>query len=421
MKLKILFISQYFYPEHFSNNNIVEFLVSRGHKVKVIAATPNYPRGEIYPGYGFFTRWQEKVFGADIVRVPTIPRGKSGLGIALNFFTYALSASIYAAVDLFRFRPDVVFASEPSPITIALPAIVSGHLGRRPVILWTQDLWPESVEALVDMDSGVPQRLVGRVVAMLSAAIYRRVDVIFSPSHQFAPRLHARAPKVPVVYWPNTTEPDVVPIAPDPGRRNALGIGEDHICLAYAGNIGEAQNPLVMAKAAAKLTDLPVTFLVMGDGRANADLHAEISRLGVAGRFVFTGQLPVGEVAANLAAADAALVTLRDAPAFSLTVPYRLQSFLASGKPVLSCGGEAVGEIIADAGCGFASPPDDAVAFAAAIRRFAALTPVDRVHMGTNALAYSHAHFSREKVFGDLERLLQLIATRQTLPPEALI
>src|SRR3990167_4950191 len=146
--MNILIITQYFWPENFRINDLAESLALRGHQVTVLTGKPNYPTGKFFPGYSFLRKDQEIYHGITIIRAPLLARGKnSKLRLALNYLSFAIFASIVGLLKC-RHKPDVIFVFEPSPITVAIPAIVYKTFRKVPVILWVQDLWPESVIAV---------------------------------------------------------------------------------------------------------------------------------------------------------------------------------------------------------------------------------------------------------------------------------
>ena len=146
--VKIWIISQYFYPENFAINQIAVELRSRGHDVAVLSGMPNYPSGQFAPGYGGWRIRRETYHGVSVIRVPMIARGRGTPGmLALNYLSFALVAAL-AAPFLLRGRADAVFVYQPSPLTVALPALMMRLIRKTPVVLWVQDLWPESLVAV---------------------------------------------------------------------------------------------------------------------------------------------------------------------------------------------------------------------------------------------------------------------------------
>ena len=140
--MKLLVVSQYFWPEVFRINHLVEGLIARGHEVTVLTGNPNYPDGSFFPGYGFFGPTHQKYKGANVLRVPLVARGDGrGRRLALNYLSFVFFAGILGPV-LCRGKVDVVFVFEPSPITVGLPAILMKNLKSTPLMFCVQDLRP---------------------------------------------------------------------------------------------------------------------------------------------------------------------------------------------------------------------------------------------------------------------------------------
>jgi hypothetical protein len=144
--VRLLVVTQYFWPENFRVNDLVDALVARGHEVVVATGLPNYPGGSFHPGYGLLAwrRYRERYRGARVVRFPLLPRGGAGAArLFANYLSFAISASLLAPLWC-RGRFDAIFVHEVSPITVALPALVMKWLKRTPMLLWVLDLWPEA-------------------------------------------------------------------------------------------------------------------------------------------------------------------------------------------------------------------------------------------------------------------------------------
>jgi len=145
--MKILIITQYFWPENFKINDLAESFQKNGHNITVLTGIPNYPEGRFYDGYGLFKPKKESYKNIKIIRSWLIPRGKgNSLRLFLNYFSYAFFASIASLVRL-KSEYDVVFVFEVSPVTVGIPAVVLKKFRKIPIFFWVQDLWPESVYA----------------------------------------------------------------------------------------------------------------------------------------------------------------------------------------------------------------------------------------------------------------------------------
>ncbi len=146
--MRILIVTQYFWPENFRINDLASEFCSRGHHVTVLTGYPNYPSGMVFSEFRSNPSAFENFEGVNVLRVPIISRGKSGLKLILNYLSFVLSATVFGALRLRRQRFDVVFVFEPSPITVGLPAIFLSYIKKVPLAFWVLDLWPETLEAI---------------------------------------------------------------------------------------------------------------------------------------------------------------------------------------------------------------------------------------------------------------------------------
>src|SRR5262245_32064976 len=176
--MRVLVVSQYFYPENFNINHIASDLVRMGHDVTVLTGMPNYPSGRFAKGYGGWRISRETYRGVSVVRVPMIRRGRgTAFDLILNYLSYAVMASLLGPWVM-RDRPDVVFVYQVSPLTVGLPALVMSFFRRAPIVFWIQDLWPETLVALNVLKS---KGLVN-LVRQMARTIYRRCSMILVQS-----------------------------------------------------------------------------------------------------------------------------------------------------------------------------------------------------------------------------------------------
>jgi hypothetical protein len=146
--LKLLIVTQYFWPESFRVNDLALGFREMGHEVEVLTGMPNYPRGSLYPGYGWLRPLTENYEGIRVVRVPLITRGRSkGLRLMLNYLTFAAAACLLGPLRC-RGEYDAVLIYEPSPVTVGLPGLLMARINNAPALFWVQDLWPDTLEAM---------------------------------------------------------------------------------------------------------------------------------------------------------------------------------------------------------------------------------------------------------------------------------
>lgn len=404
--MRLLVISQYFWPENFRINDLVAEFVRRGHQVTVLTGVPNYPDGEVFPAY----RNEPKMFahyeGAEVVRVPMFARGKGGIRLMLNFATFAISASVLGLWKLRGRDFDAVLAYEPSPITVGVPAIAARAVKRAPLAFWVLDLWPETLEAIGVVRSPFILRAVGRLVSF----IYRRCDLILAQSKSFVPQIRKYAgDRARIAYFPNWAEMlfDVEHAAaapevkPHPGSFNVM----------FAGNIGDAQDfPAILAAAEVLKARRNIRWLIVGDGRAAQWVADEIRRRGLEDCVYMLGRHPVERMSSFFKHADALLVSLKNEPIFSMTIPGKLQSYLAAGIPVLAMLNGEGADVVKDAAAGLTCNAGDHHGLANAVLELSQKSAEERKAIGANGLALSASEFERHSLISRLEGWLQSLS-----------
>jgi glycosyltransferase involved in cell wall biosynthesis len=400
--MRILVVSQYFWPENFRINDLVTEWTGRGHAVTVLTGVPNYPAGRVFDDYRARPTNYTGFAGAQVIRVPMVPRGGGGLQLALNYASFALSA---ATIGVWRLRGrlfDVIFVFEPSPVTVGLPAVLLRRLKRAPLAFWVLDQWPETLVAVGAARSQWVLAAVGRLVAF----IYRRCDLLLAQSRSFIPQIRGYAgPSAQVEYFPSWSDSAAPPgqSVPAPEVPERAGV----FTVLFAGNVGDAQDfPAILAAAERLAHRNDVRWVVVGDGRRSQWVEAEVRRRGLAERVLLLGRFPLERMPSFFECADALLVSLRADPIFAMTIPGKVQSYLAAGRPLLGMlDGEGAG-IITRAGAGLVCPAGDAAGLAANVERLAASPPAERASMARRALELSVEEFDRGRLMDRLEHWL---------------
>ena len=386
--MKILVVCQYYYPEPFRVNDICEELAKRGHEVTVLTGEPNYPEGQIYKGYENHAHADEVINGVKVHRCPIIPRKTGSVYRLLNYFSYPHEAKKYIK-KLEDF--DVVFVNQLSPVMMAEPAIKYGKKHGVPVVMYCLDLWPESLVAGgVSRDSAIY-----KVFHKISKRIYRGVDRILITSRMFRGYLEEQfgIEDEKIGYLPQYAEGlfEKLPYKA-PG---------DTVDLVFAGNIGEIQSVETIIKAAKKLKDKPVHFHIVGGG---TDLERLQGLAKGIDNITFYDRRPLEEMPEFYAKADAMLVTLKADPVLSLTLPGKVQSYMAVGKPIVGAIDGETAEVIKEAKCGYCGKADDADELVKNIELF--MKNPEKEKMGLNARAFYEAYFERKKFMDKLEKEL---------------
>lgn len=404
--MKLLIVTQYFWPENFRINDLVLDMVRRGHEVTVLTGIPNYPTGRVFPEFRAAPDQFAVYAGARILRTPMFSRGKGSVQLILNYLSFVLGASLFGAWKLRGQAFDVIFVCQLSPVTSALPAIFLRHLKRVPLAMWVLDLWPETLSAIGALRSAWALGLVGRLVSF----IYLCCDLILAQSRSFVPEIKKRIGEIrPVEYFPSWAESvfqreEIAPAAEVP-------IAHESFNVMFAGNIGDAQDFPAILTAAEILKPYPkIRWLIVGDGRAASWVAAEIERRNLSQQVLMLGQYPVDRMPEFFQHAHAMLVTLRDAPIFAMTIPGKMQAFLAAGIPVVAMLNGEGARVIEESGAGLTCAAGDSESLAKAVLALHEMLPAERLSMGLRGKEMYQQEFSREHLLDKLESWLTTLA-----------
>lgn len=385
--MKILIVTQYFWPETFRITEVTQSLRNLGHEIIVLTGQPNYPDGVVPPGYSAASLRTQIQDGLTIHRVPLVPRGHgSSLRLALNYLSFVVSAVVFGPWLLRGQKVDAILVYAPSPIVQTIPAVWLVFIKRAKLVTWVQDLWPQSLEAT----GFVRNRRVLALVAVLVRWIYRRCDLLLVQSQAFISPVQAMAGKTPVQYHPNPGElafSKMQSLGP-PALLLAPGFN-----VVFAGNLGTVQAlGTVLDAAELLLPHAGVRIVLVGSGSRSEWLQQEVTRRGLS-NVQLPGRYAPEAMPGILAQASALLVSLTRSPIMSQTVPSKVQAYLAAGKPIIaSLNGEGA-RVIEESGAGVSCSAEDAAALAAAVLRLRAL-PADALQrMGEAGQIYYKQHF----------------------------
>jgi colanic acid biosynthesis glycosyl transferase WcaI len=396
--VRILVVTQYFWPENFRINDLVSEFCYLDHELTILTGYPNYPSGAVSPEFILNPSAFAKFESANVVRVPVISRGKGGLRLMLNYASFILSATTLGVWRLRGQKFDVIFVFEPSPITVGLPAIFLSYIKRAPLAFWVLDLWPESLEAIGAVRSPYILKAIGRLVTF----IYNRCDLILAQSKSFIPQIRQYCQKkIKVEYFPSWSDTifdfSVVDLARE------VPVAKGVFSIMFAGNIGDAQDfPAILDAAEALKWDDGIRWLIVGEGRASEWVRSEVIRRGLEHCFLLLGNYPADRMPSFYKHADALLVSLKAESIFAMTIPGKLQSYLAAGIPVLAMLNGEGADLIRRSGAGISSPAGDGLAFAAAIMQMANMNIEERLKMGRAGLALSEDEFHRGTLISKL-------------------
>lgn len=403
--MNLLIWSQYFWPENFPViNKLTKALCDQAVNITILTGKPNYPSGTITKGYSLFGITREKFGKADVFRIPLIPRGRgSATGLALNYLSFILSGYLLAPFALRGKKFDAVFVYATSPLLQALPAIFISWLKGAPLIIWVQDLWPESLQAT----GFIKNRLLLWLVRIAVQYIYNRADSILVQSEGFIPFVEPLLQnKNKISFYPNGLE-EMTYSGPKCDIAEEIG---RHFSIVFAGNVGSAQSCEIIVAAAALLQDHPkIKFYIIGSGSNSAAIKSSVKNKGLI-NIVMTGHMSYDDMPSIFAASSALLLTLRSDVMLDATIPSKLQSYLSSGKPIIVSANGEVKKIVTNANAGLVCSAEDPQALASKVLELYNMKPQERKLLGENGYQYFKSNFDMKILSSQLVAHLKALS-----------
>jgi glycosyltransferase involved in cell wall biosynthesis len=405
--MKVLILSQYFWPESFRINEVVESLQRSGCEVAVLTGQPNYPDGRIFAGRRAWKSGKENhSAGYSIFRVPLIPRGNaSAIRLTLNYLSFIITAAVWGTWLLRGQKFDVILVYAPSPILQAIPAVWLALLKQARLVTWVQDLWPESLSATGFVKSA---RLL-KILASVVKWIYMKNDLLLVQSEAFIQPVKMMAGRTKVVYHPNPGQSENL-------RKNVV----DHAAfrlmpgfnVVFTGNLGSVQGLDTVLDAAELLKEYEdVKFVLIGSGSRSEWLQREVIHRGLT-NVKLPGRFKTESMPSIMAQASALLVSFNRHPILAMTVPSKVQAYLAAGRPLIaSLDGEGA-RVVREAGAGLVCPADDVAALAQAVLLLRTTTCEERERMGRAGQKYYLENYDPVVLANRLVATLQEIVWR---------
>ncbi len=397
--MKVLVVSQYFWPENFIINNLLQILRGQGLEITVMTGKPNYPDGKIYEGYNAGGFQREDHEGVTILRLPIVARGKrSRVKLVLNYLSFIFSGFLFAPHLLKDRDYDLVFVYAPSPLLQALPAILLARCRKVPLVVWVQDLWPESLSATGHVNNRWILGAVARVVRL----IYRASNRILVQSRAFIEPVTVLTDRPEkIYYYPNLYHAH--------GSRQCsarashlIQILTQHFCVVFAGNLGSFQALDTLIEVARRLQPhAGIRMVLVGSGSQDDWLAQQRDAHGLI-NLILVGRYGASDMPAIFDAAQALLVSLRPDPALRLTVPSKVQAYLAAGRPILAALDGEGARIVQESGAGLCSPAGDASALVKNVLQLVAMPPLERQQMGVRGRTYFEQHFAPDTLAAEL-------------------
>lgn len=399
--MKILVVTQYFWPENFRINDICEGFKEQGHEVEVLTGLPNYPEGKIYDGYSIFNKGIKEYKGIRIRRVPMIPRGKdSSFKLALNYLSFMISASIGIIPLIFK-KYDKIFVFQVSPITTAIPAILLAKIKNISSYIYIQDLWPETLYSIINISNNK----VKKVMKNICNWIYSKFDNILIASKGYEKILiNNNIYHKKIKYFPQWAE-DFYSI----NELNIKNIENKKFIVTFAGNIGKAQsvNTIIEAANLAK-ENKEIIWRIIGDGSEFHNIKKLVEKYQLNETVELLGRKPATDMPKYFSDSDGLIVTLKNEEILKVTLPAKIQSYMAAGKPIIAAISGEGNRIIEESNSGLVGEAEDYISLYNNVINLYNLDLSEREKLGYNGLKFFENNFTRKKLLEKLEIIMNL-------------
>lgn len=410
--MRVLLITNHFYPEEFRCNDLAFELCRRGHRVTVLTAIPDYPQGKFHKGYGVFRKRAEHVQGVKVLHSFIVPRGDGQkLRLMMNYVS-SLMAQCWDALWMGLFgRYDYVLVHETSPVMVGIPGVIISKMRHVPMDFWVLDLWPESLQDAGGMNNA---KVLG-VFGKMTTWIYKHSRKILISSRGFKNSICEKGDfEDKLVYFPNWAD---VALLTDDVKLPEDVVMPDGFKVMFAGNIGEAQDMDSLMAAALELKEeKDIHFCIVGDGRKRPWVESFVEKHDLESTVHLLGRHPIESMPAFFQAADVMLVTLKDSKIFNRTAPAKIQAYMNAAKPIAAMMNGEGAAVVADAGCGYSVNAGDSKGLAELIFKMKNMGIVELEAMGMKGKQYCDENFSFAKAIEKIENLMEIAGKSQRAP-----
>ncbi len=400
--MKILIVSQYYWPENFRINEISSELKKEGNDVVILTGYPNYPEGKINEDFLKNPLKYSNYKGIKIIRVPIIPRGKKNLQLIFNYFSFVVSAIFIGIFKLRKYSFDMIFVFQTSPVFVGIPSSLIAFIKKCPQVFYVLDLWPETLTALGIIKSKWQLLIIRNIVKL----IYSRCDLILVQSKKFVKEIKKYS-KNKVLYFPAWVESEF--INSPKGLAKEITCRENIFTIMFAGNIGKAQDFESLLKAAEYLVNnyfIKFRIIIIGEGSEKEWLIKEVKEKKLNNFFKILGRYPLNRMPSFFSHADVLLVSLINKDVFNMTIPGKIQTYLASGKPIIGMLNGEGANIIRESKAGYTCNSGDYKELAKLIIKMSKLNPQSKSLLGKNGLDYCEKEFNKKLLINKLKVLM---------------
>jgi len=404
--MKILYISQYFYPEVCAPSNRaianVKHLADIGHEVTVLAEMPNHPKGIIFAGYKCKLFIKERIDNFIVNRVWVFTSKKKNFITRMLFYnSFMISGILHTLIN--RKKYDIVYTSSPPLFVVGIPIILKMFFSKSKYVFEVRDLWPDSAIDLGELNN----RFAIRSSLRLESKIYSISDKIIVISDYMKRTIIKKGiedKKIAIIH--NGTDEDFIgKIKEVPSILKEEYNSADNFIVIYAGNIGIAQNLSIVIESARLLQNENIFFLLVGDGPNKKELEKRVNKNSLR-NVKFVGEINREKIHEYLCLADCGVIILKKIPLFKGALPSKIFDYLACSLPILlGVEGEAK-EIIEKSGTGLGFIADNSEDLAKKIL-YLKQHPTECDSMAAKGKDFVYNNFNRTKQASKIAEILE--------------
>ena len=410
--MKILILTQYFWPENFRINELSEELVKLGHEITVLTGYPNYPEGEISKDFLNNKKKFNEYKGTKIIRVPILARGKGRFKLTLNYLSFLFNSILIGYFKLYKKDFDLIFTFQVSPITIGITSAFFSSIKNCPSVFWVLDLWPDTLVAL----NIIKKKWQIKFFKFFVNWIYSRCDIILAQSKNLLYEIR----KYPSVrrnafYFPSWGEHNLFKKDIKPAKEV---LETDKFTILFAGNIGKAQDFPNILKSVIELKNKKVDnfrILIIGEGSEKDWLIKQIKEYELQDYFEIHKGDAFEKMPSYFLHADALLVSLLNKEVFNKTIPGKVQFYLSSGIPIIGMLGGEGAEVIRKSNSGFLCESGEYIKLSKIIKKITLMNKKDLKKLGQNGIDFSKKEFLKSKLIKKLEKIFLNAKNQKTI------
>lgn len=391
--MKVLIVTQYFWPETFRINEVAQALAEKVTKLTVLTGQPNYPDGKIFPGYKAYSSQRDFREKIQIQRVPIIPRkGSNPIRLFFNYLSYIISASTIGFCKLRKDHYDIIFCYGVSPIFQVIPGLIMRKYFGSKVVIYVQDLWPESVAAT----GYIKNKKVLSIIRRFVKVIYNASDLILISSKSFREPIQSLTKHVPIEYFPNSV--DSVRLLNFDNDEEDLSLLKESFSIVFTGNIGYAQSVETIIKAAEKIKHIEqIKIFMIGEGSCLDWMKSAVKDKNLQ-NIHFIRKLDIRMMPKVYESSSVLLATLADREIFNYTVPQKIIGYLAAGRPIVAATNGETASIIQDSKAGFCAKAEDWQGLSQNILKLYKCSSKELDAIGKKGNAYFMKYFDHNKL-----------------------